>query len=47
MAPSGARGVGFSRANLFGKHFDAYQTEAQAPLLIAMIEHRRAIENLD
>lgn len=45
--PAGTRGVGFSRANLFGKHFDAYQTETQAPLLIAMIEHRRAIENLD
>jgi 2-dehydro-3-deoxyglucarate aldolase len=39
--------VGFSRANLFGKHFDAYRDEAQAPLLVAMIEHARAIENLD
>lgn len=45
--PSGSRGVGFSRANLFGKNFKAYQTEAQAPLLVAMIEHRRAIDNLD
>lgn len=45
--PTGTRGVGFSRANLFGKHFDAYQAEAQAPLLVAMIEHRRAIDNLD
>ncbi len=45
--PAGTRGVGFSRANLFGKHFNQYQAESQAPLLIAMIEHRRAIDNLD
>jgi 2-dehydro-3-deoxyglucarate aldolase len=45
--PAGHRGVGFSRANLFGKHFDAYREEAQAPLLVAMIEHIRAVENLD
>lgn len=44
--PAGTRGVGFSRANLFGKHFDAYAEEAQAPLLIAMIEHVRAVDNL-
>lgn len=45
--PAGTRGVGFSRANLFGKHFDAYIEEAQAPLLVAMIEHIRAVDNLD
>lgn len=45
--PAGTRGVGFSRANLFGKHFDAYAEEAQAPLLVAMIEHIRAVNNLD
>jgi 2-dehydro-3-deoxyglucarate aldolase len=45
--PSGTRGVGFSRANLFGKHFESYREEAQAPLLVAMIEHIRAVENLD
>ncbi len=44
--PGGSRGVGFSRANLFGKNFDVYRTEAQAPLLVAMIEHIRAVENL-
>lgn len=44
--PAGTRGVGFSRANLFGKHFDRYAEEAQAPLLVAMIEHVRAVENL-
>ncbi len=45
--PAGKRGVAFSRANLFGKHFDSYMDEAQQPLLIAMIEHINAIENLD
>ena len=44
--PSGTRGVGFSRANLFGQRFDNYSVEAQTPLLIAMIEHHRAINNL-
>lgn len=45
--PAGSRGVGFSRANLFGAHFDDYAKEAQSPLLIAMIEHVRATECLD
>ena len=45
--PSGSRGVGFSRANLFGKNFDTYSLEAQKPLLIAMIEHVRAVGNLE
>ncbi|MBK7015843.1 MAG: 2,4-dihydroxyhept-2-ene-1,7-dioic acid aldolase [Sulfuritalea sp.] len=45
--PAGTRGVGFSRANLFGKYFEAYRQEAQAPLLVAMIEHVRAVENLE
>lgn len=45
--PAGTRGVGFSRANLFGRYFDEYRAEAQAPLLVAMIEHVRAVERLD
>ncbi len=45
--PSGNRGVGFSRANLFGKHFDEYIAEAQQPLLVAMIEHVNAVDELD
>lgn len=45
--PAGHRGVGFSRANLFGKHFEAYRSEAQAPLLVAMIESARAVAALD
>jgi 2-dehydro-3-deoxyglucarate aldolase len=45
--PAGTRGVGFSRANLFGKHFEVYREEAQAPLLVAMIEHHRAVAELE
>ena len=44
--PSGTRGVGFSRANLFGKNFEQYKIEAKQPLLIAMIENYKAVEVL-
>jgi 2-dehydro-3-deoxyglucarate aldolase len=44
--PAGARGVGFSRVNLFGKDFDTYKEAAQAPFLVAMIEHYRSISEL-
>jgi 2-dehydro-3-deoxyglucarate aldolase len=44
--PAGLRGVGFSRANLFGKNFAAYRTEAQAPMLVAMIESKSALRQL-
>ena len=45
--PAGTRGVGFSRANLFGKHFEEYRIEAQAPLIVAMIEHVKAVNELE
>jgi len=45
--PVGKRGVGFSRSNLFGKYFDQYKEEAHAPLLIAMIEHVNAVNELE
>ena len=45
--PAGNRGIGFSRANLFGKHFDDYKKEAQAPMLVAQIEHIMAVEKLE
>lgn len=44
--PAGTRGVGFARANLFGARFDDYAREAQAPLLVAMIENGHAVEVL-
>ena len=45
--PAGTRGVGFSRGNLFGKHFETYSEEAQAPLVIAMIENIKALNEMD
>ncbi|MBI5448119.1 MAG: 2,4-dihydroxyhept-2-ene-1,7-dioic acid aldolase [Gammaproteobacteria bacterium] len=45
--PAGSRGVGFSRANLFGKYFSNYEEEAQLPMIVAMIENINALENLE
>jgi 2-dehydro-3-deoxyglucarate aldolase len=45
--PAGSRGVGFSRANLFGKDFEGYREEAQAPIIVAMIENVRGLENIE
>ena len=45
--PSGSRGVGFSRANMFGKEFENYKVEAQSPIMVAMIENINALENLE
>ena len=45
--PAGNRGVAFSRANLYGKHFDSYKEESQEPLFIVMIENAIAVKNLD
>ncbi len=45
--PSGNRGVGYSRANLFGKYFDEYNVEAQSPIIVAQIEHINAVNNLE
>jgi len=45
--PSGARGVGFSRVNLYGKNFDSYNLEAQSPFLVAMIESQKAVKSID
>lgn len=44
--PAGKRGVGFSRANLFGKFFEMYREESQAPFLVAMIENESAVKSL-
>ena len=45
--PAGTRGVGYSRANLFGKNFEAYKKESQAPIVIAMIEHIDGVNQLE
>ncbi|MDE7064568.1 MAG: 2,4-dihydroxyhept-2-ene-1,7-dioic acid aldolase [Desulfovibrionaceae bacterium] len=44
----GSRGVGYCRANTFGKRFDEYLEGVSGELfLVAQIEHIRAVENLD
>jgi len=45
--PKGNRGVGFSRANLFGERFDSYFEFAQAPLFIPMIESIKGVNALE
>ena len=45
--PAGNRGVGYSRANLFGRHFNNYNKEAQAPFVLAQIENIKAVNNLN
>jgi 2-dehydro-3-deoxyglucarate aldolase len=45
--PAGNRGVGFSRANLFGRNFESYSKEAQEPFIVAMIESTLAVDNLE
>lgn len=43
----GARGVGWCRANRYGKNFDAYREGAARDLfLVAQIEHIRALDEL-
>ena len=45
--PSGQRGVGYSRANLFGKNFNEYVTNSTELFLVAQIENVTAVQNLD
>ena len=45
--PRGRRGVGFQRANVFGKFFESYSQEAQESLVIAQIEHIDAVNALE
>ncbi|MFM7828861.1 MAG: HpcH/HpaI aldolase family protein [Actinomycetota bacterium] len=45
--PRGRRGVGFQRANVFGRYFDDYMLESQESLVVAQIEHIDAVDNLD
>ena len=45
--PTGRRGVGFSRSNLFGINFKKEIDNTIQPLIIAQIEHINAIQNLE
>lgn len=46
--PQGVRGVGFSRANLYGTEFAEYVKRINDELIIVLqIEHIRGVENID
>lgn len=45
--PKGSRGVGFSRANLFGENFTDYDKFSQKPFIVAMIENKMGLQNID
>ena len=44
--PNGLRGVGFSRANLYGENFVNYKEEASQPFVVGMIETKLGLENI-
>ena len=44
--PAGKRGVGFSRANVFGRRFEEYKAEAQQPIIVAQIESKSAVASM-
>ena len=45
--PKGKRGVGFSRANMYGKYFEEYKSFSQKPFIVAQIENKSAFEDLE
>lgn len=45
--PQGFRGVGFSRANLFGNNFTEYSEFSQKPFIVAMIENKLGLQDID
>jgi len=47
LPPKGTRGVGYSRANLFGKRFSDYKIGKTKPIIIAMIENVISVKNLE
>jgi len=47
LPPHGTRGVGYSRANLFGKKFAKYKKQKIKPIIVAMIENIASVNNLE
>jgi len=47
LPPHGSRGVGYSRANLFGKRFKKYIKKNNKPIIIAMIENINSVKRLE
>lgn len=47
LPPHGKRGVGYSRANLFGKKFKEFSKQKIKPIIVAMIENIEATNDLE
>ena len=47
LPPHGTRGVGYSRANLFGKEFKKFIKQNNKPIVIAMIENIYSVKKLE
>ena len=45
--PKGKRGVGYCPANNYGNNFDEYMNTIKNPIIIAMIESKKGLENID
>ena len=45
--PKGKRGVGYSRANMYGKYFSDYKYISQKPILVAQIENSEAVSDIE
>ncbi len=45
--PEGTRGVGFNRSNNFGEYFNTYHKYSNRPLLIAQIETKKGLDNIE
>ena len=47
LPPHGSRGVGYSRANLYGKEFKKFNKQNNKPIIIAMIENINSVKRLE
>ena len=47
LPPIGKRNIGYSRANFFGNIFNEYLNNKSAPYIIAMIENKEALEDIE
>jgi len=45
--PKGKRGVGYCPANNYGNNFEGYIETIKNPIIIAMIESKKGLENID
>ena len=47
LPPLGSRGVGYSRANNYGKKFEEYKIQKEKPIIVPMIENIESVKKLD